>query len=78
MVFFEELMPHYFQQTLSTLVKILADDILKYFYFSQNSFDISCKLYPMETICIKCEILFSGKNKKNVLNLSSAELPREW
>ena len=27
----------------------------------------------METICIKCQILFSGKNKKNIINLSSAE-----
>ena len=27
----------------------------------------------METVCIKYQILFSGKNKKNI-NLSSAEL----
>ena len=27
----------------------------------------------MEKICIKCQILFSGKNKKNITNLSSAE-----
>ena len=26
-----------------------------------------------ETICLKCQILFSGKNKKNIINLSSAE-----
>ena len=25
------------------------------------------------SICMKCQILFSGKNKKNVLDLSSAE-----
>ena len=25
--------------------------------------DISCKLSPLETICMKCHILFSGKNK---------------
>ena len=24
-------------------------------------------------ICMKCQILFSGKNKKNIINLSSAE-----
>ena len=30
------------------------------------------------TICMKCQILFSGKNKKNIINLPSAELPREW
>ena len=28
---------------------------------------------PKETICMKCQILFSGKNKKNIINLSSAE-----
>ena len=39
-----------------------ADDILKYFsIFSQ-------------AICMECQILFSGKNKKNITILSSAEL----
>ena len=28
----------------------------------------------METICMKCQIPFSGKNKKNIINLLSAEL----
>ena len=28
---------------------------------------------PMETICMKCLILFSEKNKKNIFNMSSAE-----
>ena len=28
---------------------------------------------PMETICMKCQIVFPGKNKKNITNLSSAE-----
>ena len=42
-------------------------------YFSQETgVDISCKLSPMETICMKCQILFSWKNKKNI-NLSFAE-----
>ena len=55
---------------LSTLVIFSADDILKYFsYFSQKKgFDISCKLSPNETICLK--ILFSGTN---TINFSSAE-----
>ena len=37
-----------------------------FFYFSQKSrFDNSYKLSPMETICMTCQILFSGeKNKK--------------
>ena len=30
----------------------------------------------METLCMKCQILFFGKNKKNVINLSSAELAK--
>ena len=34
-----------------------------FFLFSQNTgFDISCKLSPSETICIKCQILYSGKS----------------
>ena len=28
----------------------------------------------METICMKCQILFSGKTKENIIYLSSAEL----
>ena len=56
-------------------VKFSAENILKYIsYFSQKTgFDISCKLSPLETICMKCQMLFSGKNKKNI-SLSSAEL----
>ena len=27
----------------------------------------------LETICMKCKILISGKNKKNLINLPSAE-----
>ena len=27
----------------------------------------------METICMKCQTLFSEKNKKNIIHLSSAE-----
>ena len=49
-------------------------DILK--YFCQKIIivlDISDKLSPKETICMKSQSLFSGKNKKNIINLSSAE-----
>ena len=36
-------------------------------YFSQKiDFGISCKLSPQETICLKCQSLFSGKNKKYI------------
>ena len=37
--------------------------------FSQNiRFDISYKLSPKETICMKCQILFSTKKKKKKKN----------
>ena len=53
-----------------------AHDIVQYFcYFAQKTgFDSSCKLSTMETICMECRILFSGKDKKNITNLSSAEI----
>ena len=66
---------HYMNLRLALWVKYSADDILK--YFSQKTgFDISCKLSPMEVICMKCQILFSGKNKKTITitSLSSAEI----
>ena len=39
-----------------------------FFLFSQRTgFDMSCKLSPLEgTMCTKCQILFSEKNKKNI------------
>ena len=59
-------LPHMF--TLSPLGKNFSRNILKYFsYFSQKTgFDI-----PKETICVKCLILFSGNNKKKIINLFS-------
>ena len=40
-----------------------ADDkLVIFFLFSRKTgFDISCKLSPMETICLKCQIKFSGE-----------------
>ena len=45
---------------LITLWANSADDkLMIIFLFSQKTgFDISCKLSPMETICMKCQILF--------------------
>ena len=56
-------------------VKFSAEDNLKYFSYSskKTGLDISCKLSLMETICMKCQILFFWKNKKNITNLSSAD-----
>ena len=48
---------------------------LKYFfsYFSlKTGFDTPCKFSPKETVCMKCQTMFSGENGKNI-NLSSAE-----
>ena len=59
--------------TLGTLGNIFSRRHFEKFLFSKEiSFDISCKLSPMEKICMKCQILLSGKNDKNI-NLSSAE-----
>ena len=63
------------------LGKISAYDLMNSFsYISQKiGFDISCKLSPKnpkETICMKCQILFNGENKKNNIKLSSAEFAR--
>ena len=30
----------------------------------------------LETFCIKCQNLFSGKNKKNIIDLSSTKLAK--
>ena len=51
---------------LSMLGKIFSRRHIEIFSsFSQKTrFDISCKWSPMETICMKCQILFSRKNKK--------------
>ena len=56
-------------------VKISADDILKYFFlfYQKIEFDISCKLSPLETICMKCQTYFLGKIRKNTIILSFAE-----
>ena len=61
---------------LSMLGKIFSRqhfDIFFYNFFQKTGFDISYKLSPNETICMKYLNLFSGKNKKNI-NLMSAEL----
>ena len=52
----------------SMLLKISADDLLKYFsYFIQKSgFDISWN----------AKACFLDKNKKNIINLSSAEFAK--
>ena len=62
--------------TLSTLGKIFSRWHIDFFYYfsKKTGFDISSKLSSVATICLKCEVLLSGKNKKYITNLSSAEL----
>ena len=52
--------------------KKTTDNILKYFshLFQKTGFDISCKLSPKETVCLKYQTLFS---KKNIIKLLSVE-----
>ena len=69
--------------TLSTLGKIFSrrdiEMFFLFFFFSKKGFDISYKLNPLDTIYLKCQILFPEKNMKNIINLSSAEYAqREW
>ena len=56
-------------------VKISADDTFKslfLFFPEKKSFDISCKLSPKQTICMKCQSLLSVKNTNNVISLLPA------
>ena len=48
----------------------------RFLIFSKKTgFDISSKLSPKETICMKCLVLFSGENKKKkIFMMSSAAL----
>ena len=48
-------------------VKCSSASILKYFsiFPQKTGFDISCKLSPWETICMKCQSLFSCQIKNN-------------
>ena len=66
---------HYLVDFMLSTVKFSANSIEIFFHIfprkQELTYDISCKLSP---ICMKYHILFSGKNKKNVTNLSSAEL----
>ena len=57
----------------------LYSGILLHFCFYQKiGLDISCKLSPKEAICMKSQSLFCGKNKKNIISLSSESALRRW
>ena len=58
---------------LGTLGKTFSRRHFEIFlFFQKTGLDISCKLW--ETICMKCQNLFSVENKKNNISLLSAEL----
>ena len=59
--------------TLSTLGKFSADDILKYFLLFSPENRNTHFMQIVSTICMKCQILFSGEN---ITNLSPAELAK--
>ena len=52
--------------TLVVLGKIFSTRYIEIytFYSKKTGFDISGKLSPTETICLKCQILFSGGKKR--------------
>ena len=46
-------------------------DILIFFYlFQKTGFDISCKLSSKETVCMKCQTLFSEEKKYHQILVS--------
>ena len=49
--------------TFAILCANSADDKLM---IRKIGFDISCKLSPKETICMKCQNLFSGKKIRKI------------
>ena len=58
-----------FTRPLSGLIQQMTNWWFFFFFSQKTGFDISCKLSPIETICMKCQILFSGKNKKKYISI---------
>ena len=40
---------------------VINKEVMVYLFFPENRFDISCKLSPVETICMKYQSLFLRK-----------------
>ena len=54
---------------LSTLGKIFGRQHFEIFFLfvtEKKEFDILCKFFSVETICMKYQIWFSAKNKKTI------------
>ena len=56
-----------YELTITIFLANSADDKLALFFFQKIGFDSSNYLSPKETFCLKCQIIFSGENKKNYL-----------
>ena len=55
------------QVLCNVIILFLWHDIIHWIIassYDKIGFDISCKLSPEETVCMKFQILFSGKNLK--------------
>ena len=59
--------------TLHAGLKFLQMTSWNIFLIFPRGCDTSCKLSPLEIICMKCQILLSRKNKKNIISFLSAE-----
>ena len=42
---------------------------VSYFFFQKIGLDFSCKLPVLETVCLKYQSLFSGKNKTQIFQI---------
>ena len=49
---------------MKLMLSPLGKNFNVFLIFPEKGFDISCKLSPLETICMKCQNLFSGKKEK--------------
>ena len=59
----------------SDQIQICLFFVFFFFFFSQKiRFEISCKLFPKETICMNSQNLLSGRKKKKKINILSAEI----
>ena len=56
----------------STLGRIFSGKHTEIFllFSPENRFDIACNLSPMETNCMQCQILFSGKKIRKSAELA--------
>ena len=62
-----------FDQMNQCIYAVWSASFLTLCMLGKIGFDTLYKLSPTETICMKCQILFSRKIKKNIISLSSAE-----